>query len=319
MNTVKTKLLVICGPTASGKTGLSIDLAKRFGGEIIGADSMQIYKGMDIGAAKPSKEEMRGITHHLVDFLEPDEDFSVAAYVTLAKKHIAGIAAKGCLPIVCGGTGLYISSLVDNISFEEIKSDPQLRESLKKLADERGAEYLHKRLEDCDPELAEKLHPNNLGRVIRALEVFELTGTTMTEMQKKSRQSPSDYDLCMLGICYDDREKLYERINLRVDLMLQNGLIYEAKALFDAGFGGTAAQAIGYKELQKYFSGTESLEEAAESIKRETRRYAKRQMTWLRRDGRIKWLHADVCGGYADLLAEAEAITKKFLEDIDVK
>lgn len=311
------KLLVICGPTASGKTSLSIDLAKCLSGEIVGADSMQIYKGMDIGTAKPTETEMQGIPHHLIDFLELGEDFSVAAYVALAKKCIAEITARGRLPVVCGGTGLYISSLVDNISFDEVKSDPKLRESLKRLADENGAKYLHKRLESIDPELAGKLHPNNLGRVIRAIEVYELTGVTMSETQKRSRQNPSEYDLLILGITYNDRQKLYDRINLRVDMMLQSGLIDEANALFDAGFEGTASQAIGYKELRNYFAGKESLEEAAENIKRETRRYAKRQMTWLKRDKRIKWLQADSFGGYANLLEEAINITKKFLGDID--
>lgn len=316
---MKTKLLVICGPTASGKTGLSIDLAERFGGEVIGADSMQVYKGMDIGTAKPSTAETRGILHHLIGFLEPCEDFSVAAYVTLAKKHIAEISARGNLPVVCGGTGLYISSLVDNVSFDEIESDPALRARLKKLADEKGAGYLHKRLEACDAELALKLHPNNLGRVIRALEVYEITGMTMTELQKKSRENPPEYDLLMLGILFNDRQKLYDRINLRVDLMLENGLLNEAKLLFDAGFGGTAAQAIGYKELKKYLEGIESLEKATENIKRETRRYAKRQITWLKRDGRINWLCADGYGGYSGLLEEAQAITEKFLKNGDVK
>lgn len=305
------RLLVICGPTASGKTGLAIDLAERFGGEIIGADSMQVYKGMDIGTAKPTISEMRGIPHHLIDFLEPHEDFSVAAYVALAKKHIADITARGRLPVVCGGTGLYISSLVDNIGFDEIETDPKLREHLKQLADEQGAEALHKQLIDCDPQLAAKLHPNNLGRVIRALEVFELTGKTMTELQANSRQQPSEYDLCMLGIRYNDRQKLYDRIDRRVDLMLENGLLDEAKPLFDAGFGGTAAQAIGYKELQTYLAGGETLAEAAGSIKRETRRYAKRQLTWLRRDARIQWLNAD--DGYPAMWMQAMRITERFL------
>lgn len=313
---MKIKLLVICGPTASGKTSLSIDIAKRFNGEIIGADSMQIYKGMNIGTAKPTNAEMSGIPHHLIDFLKPDETFSVAAYVSLAKKCITEITTKRRLPIICGGTGLYISSLIDNIGFEEVESDPIFRENLKELAEKKGAVYLHKQLIDCDPELAEKLHPNNLGRVIRALEVYEITGITMTEIQKKSRERPSEYDLCMLGIGYKDREKLYERINLRVDSMLECGLIDEAEALFKAGFGGTAAQAIGYKELQRYFAGEESLEEAAENIKRETRRYAKRQMTWLRRDERVKWLYFDEIGGYDGLLEQAVNITGKFLGDI---
>lgn len=306
-------LLVVCGATASGKTQLSIDLAKRFDGEICGADSMQIYKGMAVGTAKPDINEMQGIPHHLIDFQEPDRLFSVAEYVSLAKKTIEGIHARGRLPVLTGGTGLYISSLVDNISFGGIASDSSLREELKAVYGEKGAAYMHEQLRLCDPELAEKLHPNNIGRIIRAIEVFRVTGEKMSELQKKSRQTPSEYDLCMLGICYRDREKLYERINLRVDNMLENGLVREAKAVYDAGMQGTAGQAIGYKELAGYFDGNESLDEAVQNIKQATRRYAKRQMTWLRRDERIRWLEADVFESYAAMLDKAVDIVRESL------
>ncbi len=297
----KIPLLVVTGPTASGKTQLAIDLAKHFDGEIVGADSMQIYKYMNIGTAKPTYAEMQGIPHYLIDFLEPLESFSVAQYVTLAKQTIDHIRARSKLPVLAGGTGLYISSLLNNISFEDIESDAELREELKQMAEEKGAEYLHEQLKTCDPSLAEKLHPNNLGRIIRGIEVFKITGKTMTELQEKSRETPSNYDACVLGLCYRDREKLYSRINLRVDKMFEQGLLEEAKKLLDDGLIGTASQAIGYKELARYFAGEESLIEAKESIKQETRRYAKRQMTWLRRDTRVKWLYVDEYSDYSKL------------------
>lgn len=301
-------VLVVCGPTASGKTKLAVDLAKRFGGEIIGADSMQVYKGMSIGTAKPSAEETREVPHHLIDFLEPDSAFSVAEYVRLAKQVIKDVAGRGRLPVLAGGTGLYINSLLDNISFENIEADEGLRAKLKSLAEEKGGAFLHEMLAGRDPELAEKLHPNNTGRIIRALEVCELTGVPMSEHMRRARQNPSEYDACMLGLRYSDRGALYERIDRRVDLMLEQGLIEEAKSLFDAGFTGTASQAIGYKELFGYFSGKEPLSEAVENIKRETRRYAKRQMTWFKRDGRIRWFDVDKYEGYDDLLAAAAKI-----------
>lgn len=305
------KLLVVCGPTASGKTRLAIDLAERLDGEIVGADSMQIYKGMTIGTAKPTITEMRGIPHHLVDFLDPGESFSVADYVRLAKDAVAGIRARGHLPVLCGGTGLYISSLIDNIGFEDLKAPDSLRNELKTLAEEKGGEYMLERLSACDPELAAKLHPNDLGRIIRALEVYDLTGTPMSELQRRSRMNPPEYDLCMLGLGFQNRETLYERVNMRVDSMLRQGLAEEAEALLRAGHMKTASQAIGYKELTDYFAGGESLEEAAENIKRETRRLAKRQMTWFRRDSRIHWLYADEYDDYDGLLAAALAVTGK--------
>lgn len=310
----KIKLLTVCGPTASGKTRLAVDLAEILGGEIVGADSMQIYKGMSIGTAKPSPEEMRGVPHHLIDFLEPDKSFSVADYVRIAREIISDIHSRGRLPVVTGGTGLYISSLIDGINFEETASDEKLRAELHTVATEKGGEYLLEELRRCDPELAAKLHPNNTGRVIRALEVFRLTGQTMTEHQVRSRQTQSDYEPIMFGLCFENREKLYERINLRVEAMLEQGILEEAKKLFNEGLSGTAVQAIGYKEFFKYFTGEESIAEAVENLKRETRRYAKRQLTWLKRDKRIQWLFVDKYTGYEDMLDEAVKIVRIFFK-----
>ena len=302
-------MVIVLGPTATGKTEIAVYLAKAFQGEVIGADSMQIYKHMDIATAKPNEEEMGGVPYHLIDFLDFGESFSVAQYVALAKKTIAGVCERGKLPVLCGGTGLYISSLADNISFEEHTGQSEIRNKLKSVLEEKGALYLHGELSKCDPILAGKLHPNNTGRVLRALEVFESTGVPMSEHQKKARQNPPEYDLCMIGLCYHDRQKLYDRIDERVDKMMKQGLLLEAKALLDSGqMGGTARQAIGYKELERFFSGRETKSAAIEAIKRETRRYAKRQMTWFRRDKRINWIAVDAC----DAKREAFLILQEF-------
>jgi tRNA dimethylallyltransferase len=291
-----TPLLVICGPTASGKTGLAVSLATALGGEVIGADSMQIYKGYDIATAKPTEAEKRGIPHHLIDFLDPCECFSAADYVRLAKPVIRDIASRGRLPVLCGGTGLYISSLVDNIAFETIQTgDGRIREELKQLAREKGPEHLFERLREVDPASAEKLHPNNLGRVIRALEVYMATGERMSVLRERARQTP-EYNARMLGITYRSRESLYERINARIDDMLARGLLEEARAALLNGpqnSNTTVSQAIGYKEFGLYFEGAQSLPDAVERLKRSTRRYAKRQLTWFRRDERVFWLYRD--------------------------
>lgn len=287
----KTPLLAIVGPTASGKTGLAIALAKRLDGEIVSADSMQIYRGMDIGTAKPTETEMDGTPHHMLNILNPGERFSVARYVELAKECVAAIIGRGRLPILCGGTGLYIDSLTRNIQFAQIPDNFPLREQLAALAREKGNDHVWEMLQACDPVLADKLHPNNLGRVIRGIEVYRTTGTALSEWQRRSRLAPPEYDLCMLGLHWS-RRILYQRINRRVEQMLDQGLLQEAQRLYDEGLSPTAAQAIGYKELFPYFSGEISIETAVENIQRETRRYAKRQMTWLRRDARIHWLTA---------------------------
>lgn len=305
----KIPLLVVGGPTASGKTRLAVDLAKHLCGEIVCADSMQVYRGMDIGTASPTEEEKQGVTHHLFDILEPDENFSVALYLELAKKTIADIHGRGKLPVLCGGTGLYISSLIDGIRFDDaIPEMPGRREELRKLARQEGPEAVWKLLDGADPMLAGKLHPNNLGRVIRAIEVYEASGIPMSEWQEKSRQGESLYAVCFLALRYQEREKLYARIDKRVDLMLEQGLLEETETLLAKGYAGTAMQAIGYKELAGYLHGAQTLEEAAEHLKRQTRRYAKRQLTWLRRDERIHWLEPDTFESYEALLDKALAV-----------
>lgn len=289
----KIPLVVVAGPTASGKTAAGVALAKALNGEVISADSMQIYRELTIGTAKPTPDEMEGITHHLIDFVDPKEEFSVADYVTLARQKIEEISQRGKLPIVVGGTGLYISSLVDNISFTQSQSDPALREQLHRFAEENGAQALWERLQQVDPEAAQKIHPNNVGRVVRALEVYSTTGMTITKQQELSRQNPSPYSLCMMALGFHDRQKLYDRINLRVTKMLEEGLEEEAKELFQKGYGKTSFQAIGYKEMAAFFAGEETLEEACEHIRQESRRYAKRQLTWFRRDERYHWFMAE--------------------------
>lgn len=282
----KQLIIVICGPTASGKTALSVRLAKEFDGEIISADSMQIYKGMDIATAKPSLAEREGIPHYLMDFLDPREGFSVADYVKLSHEIIGDIAARGKLPFVVGGTGLYISSLTENIDFFDTESDYRYREQLRSLAAEKGNEYLLEMLKDIDAKTAERLHPNNQNRIIRALEVYKTTGKTMSQLQAESRLKPTPYDTVSIALDYD-RELLYERINKRVDNMVEAGLVEEAREFFTHNDYPTAAQAIGYKELFPYFKGEKPLDECIGHLKQETRRYAKRQMTWFRRDKSI--------------------------------
>lgn len=305
-------IVVVCGATASGKTRLSIDLAKRFNGEIVSADSMQIYKKLDIASAKPTEEEKDGIPHHLMDFLEPTEAFSVADYVPMAREIIADIHKRGKLPIICGGTGLYINSLVDNIEFDDTGSDPEFREEMKRLAAEHGNAYVLEKLREVDPECAEKLHENNLSRVIRALEVHHISGKTMSEVQAQSRLNPSPYEPCMLMIDYEDREELYERIDKRVDIMLENGLLEEAHEFFSHDDYITSAQAIGYKELKPYFDGEAELSECVEKLKRETRHYAKRQLTWFKKDVRINRIFSSKSTNYEKILEIAEKIVKKY-------
>ena len=301
----KQPLLAVVGPTASGKTSLSIHLARLLDGEIISADSMQMYRGMDIGTAKPTREEMAGIPHHLIDILEVDETFSVADYAARVRPLIREIGGRGRLPILVGGTGLYVSAITDHIQFSPMPSDPALREELRKKAAEEGNGAVFALLRECDPETAATLHENNLGRVIRAIEVYRLTGVTMAEQVRRSRQVPPPYRACILGLTFRDRQKLYHRINLRVDKMLEAGLVEEARRVLERGPSHTAAQAIGYKELRGYLEGRESLEEAAGRLKQESRNYAKRQLTWFRRNPAIQWLEVDSLGSEDALLAAA--------------
>ena len=289
----KIKLAVILGPTASGKTALGIEMAKRFGGEVVSADSMQIYEGMDISTAKPTHEEMDGIPHHLIGFLPRDRAFSVAEYVELAGKTVRDIHDRGKLPIIVGGTGLYIDSLVENIKFPDITSDEKVRERISNDIETLGVDAVFERLKECDPETAAELHPNNKVRVIRALEVFELTGRKLSDLKAESRLQPSPYDAVMIGLNCRDRQKLYDRINKRVDIMVENGLEAESRAVFENSQMKTAANAIGYKELIPYFKNEADFSECIDKIKQETRRYAKRQLTWFGKNAKIQWLMLD--------------------------
>ncbi len=289
----KIPLVVVAGPTASGKTEAAIRICQWFDGEVVSADSMQIYKYLSVGTAKPDEAEKEGIPHHLMDFLEPSQPFSVAEYVQLAKEVIADIHGRGKLPVIVGGTGLYIDSLVYNIQFGESDSDPALREQLQKIAAEQGNDALWAILKEKDPEAAETIHPNNVGRVVRAIEMIETTGKTKTQQLEESRREPSPYEVLYLAINYKDRETLYDRINRRVHIMLDNGLEEEARWLLDHGYAPTAAQAIGYKEMFGYLKGEEGLDMAIEKIQQGSRRYAKRQLTWFRRNQDVCWLYPD--------------------------
>jgi len=279
--------MVVAGPTASGKTGLAVRLAKQYNGEVISADSIQIYKELNIASAKPTVEEMQGVPHHMLDFVSPFDSFSVADYVKMAREIIDDITSRGRLPIIAGGTGLYISSLVDHIEFADAAPDVTVRERLFEAVKTQGTEALYDRLKSVDPEAAKNIHPNNTKRLVRALEIYETTGMTLTEQNEKSRQNPSPYDAFMLLLC-PPRELLYERINKRVDAMVEEGLFTEAKELRERGLTceHQSMQGIGYKEVFAYLDGTMSREDCITSIKTATRHYAKRQLTWFRRDAR---------------------------------
>ncbi len=283
----KTKIICVVGATASGKTDLAVKLAKAVDGEIVSADSMQVYKNMPIATAVATKEEQDGVPHHLVEFLDTDQTFSVADFVERAKVLIDEITARGRVPIVAGGTGLFVDSLVKNISFSQVGSNAEIRNELA----EKSNEELFEKLLALDPKSAEDIHPNNRKRVIRALELC-MSGTSKTEQNENSMLIDSPYDALYIGIGYQDRQKLYDRINKRVDLMLDAGLENEARQMLGKQ-GLTARQAIGHKELQPYIDGNITLDEAVEGLKRETRRYAKRQLTWFRRNENINWLYAD--------------------------
>ena len=300
-------VLAVVGPTASGKTALAVELALLFGGEVISADSMQIYRGLPIGTAQPSEEEKKGVPHHLLAFLDWQEPFSVADYVQRAGACIREIHARGKLPVLAGGTGLYLSSLLHHVSFEGEPRDPKLRDALERRAAEEGTEPLLRELALRDPETASRLSLRDGKRIVRALELTTLTGKTMQQLRDESRKEPSPYKACWIGLTYEDRSLLYDRINRRVDLMVQQGLLKEAQALFAFEGAATVKQAIGFKELFPWLKGDCSLEEALEMLRRETRRYAKRQLTWFRREKEIHWLSRDKMEEQA-LLQEAARI-----------
>lgn len=302
----KTKIICIVGPTASGKTALSVELAKAVDGEIISADSMQVYKDMPIATAVASKEEKQGIPHHLTEFLDADTAYSVADFVKDAAEKIKDITSRGRVPIVVGGTGLFVDSLANGVTFGEVGVMQEIRDRLQKLDNE----MLYNRLKTLDPQAAEEIHPNNRKRVIRALELC-LAGTTKTRQNKESLTALSPYEALYIGVSYVNRQKLYDRINKRVDLMLENGLETEARNMLSK-VGVTSKQAIGYKELLPYINGEISYEEAVENLKRATRRYAKRQLTWFRRNDEINWLYADEMTN-DELINEAVSMSRKFL------
>lgn len=290
----KIPLIVVAGPTASGKTSLAIDIAKTLDGEIVCADSMQIYKYMDIGTAKATRDEQAQCPHHLMDIVEPDCEFSVADYTELAHKTISDIVSRGKTPIMCGGTGLYIDSVVNDVEFGEFENDYTLRRELEELAKKEGSQRLIDMLSEFDPLSAKKLHPNNLKRIIRAIEFYKVSGIPISEHQHMTKLKESRYNAVEFII---DRERyeLYDRINRRVDIMMDEGLTDEVKTLIDRGYSPelNSMQGIGYKELIAYFNGKSTLDEAVDAIKQNSRRYAKRQLTWFRRNENIHWLSPD--------------------------
>lgn len=315
MSENKIPMICIVGPTASGKTALSIELAKLFNGEIVSADSMQIYKGMDIATAKPTVDEMDGVVHHLIDFLEVDQSFSVAQYCELAKATILDIYNRGKIPVLAGGTGLYVDSLIDNITFVDSDSDEDLRSELQKEYEFYGVEHLLNQLREIDPDSAQKLEETrNPKRIIRAIEVYKTTGITMSEHNANSRLNDSPYNVVKIGLTATDRQFLYDRINKRVDIMVENGLVEEAREFIDVKHSSTSAMAIGHKELVPYFNGDADLESCLKNLKMQTRRYAKRQLTWFRRDEKINWFNIDVLTK-EELLNNAVELIKKVLFD----
>ena len=290
----KPLVAAVVGATASGKTALGVEIAKKYNGEVISADSMQIYEGLDIATAKPTADEMQGIPHHLISVLPPEQACSVADYVEMARGKISEILAKNKLPVIVGGTGLYVDSLLDNIQFPDIPADDALRERLHAEAAAEGNAVMLERLRACDPETAARLHENNLRRIIRALEVYMLTGIPLSEHARRSREIPPPWEVLRIGIGFADREKQYARIRARVDQMLGLGLADEVRAEFDSGRRrATAAMAIGYKELLPWLRGEEPLAEGVLRVKQETCRYAKRQGTWFRRNLQTQWLMRD--------------------------
>ncbi len=289
----KSKVIVICGPTASGKTALSIELAKKINGEIVSSDSMQIYKDMDIGTAKPTVEEMQGIKHYLIGYVSPEERYSVADYKKDAKKVIKEILGKGKMPIIVGGTGLYIDSLIYEIEYQDIKFDEKYRKELEQEAEEKGLEELYKRAKQIDEKAIEKISPTDKKRILRVLEIYHATGKTKTEQEMESRKKEVEFDYQVYALNWD-REKLYDRINKRVDIMIEQGLIQEVEQILKKyDKFPTAMQGLGYKEVVDYLNGKYTKEEMIEKIKMETRRYAKRQLTWFRKNKQTKWLNAE--------------------------
>ena len=289
----KNKVIVICGPTASGKTALSIELAKQIHGEIVSCDSMQIYQDMNIGTAKPTPEEMQGIKHYLIGYVSPEQRYSVADYKADAKKAIKEIIEKGKMPIVVGGTGLYLDSLIYEIEYQDIQLDEEYRKKLEEEVEEKGLEALYERAKQIDAIAIEKISPNDKKRILRILEIYHATGKTKTEQEIESRKKEVEYDYKVYALDWD-RQTLYDRINKRVDMMIEQGLIEEVKQILDKyDTFPTAMQGLGYKEVVDYLKGDLTKEEMIEKIKMESRRYAKRQLTWFRKNKQTIWLNAE--------------------------
>jgi len=305
-------LIIITGPTAVGKTALSVRLAKAIGGEIISADSMQVYRHMDIGSAKIKKEEMDGVPHYLIDVLDPEEEFNVTVFQKMAKEAVEEIYSHSHIPIVAGGTGFYIQALLYDIDFTENGEDTSIRMELEKLGQERGAEYLHNLLWDIDPDSAEEIHENNMKRVIRAIEYYRQTGERISEHNKREREKKSPYDF-LYYVVNTDRARLYERIDRRVDLMLEQGLVEEVMHLKDMGLTRdmVSMQGLGYKEILDYLQGICTLEEAVYVLKRDTRHFAKRQITWFKRERDVRWLNLP------DYNNDLDQVQLKMLQDIN--
>ena len=312
---MKQKVIAVIGPTASGKTALSVEIAKRFGGEIISADSMQIYKYMDIATAKPTEDEKQGIPHHLMDFVEPSESFSVARFCELAAKAINDIADREKLPVIAGGTGLYVDSLLNGMQFEDQQINQVLRTSLSMELQEKGIDHMLDVIRAFDPASAERLSvERNPKRIIRCIEVYRLTGTTQTELNELQQRYDAPYDTLKIGLSALDREYLYDRIDRRVDLMMENGLLEEARRFYDGEFGSTASAAIGYKELLPYLKGEQELEICVGNLKRATRRYAKRQQTWFKRDPAVHWFNIDELS-LEDIKSKAEELIRQHISE----
>lgn len=299
----KKDLIILTGPTAVGKTKLSIELAKRIGGEIISADSMQVYKHMDIGSAKIMPEEMDGVVHHLIDVLEPTEEFDVFRFQQMAKAKMQEIYGRGHIPVIVGGTGFYIQAVLYDIDFSQSQEDGALRSELEELAQTKGAHVLHEMLREVDPEAADEIHENNIKRVIRAIEYYRQTGAKISEHNKEQREKESPYNFCYF-VLNDDRALLYERIDKRVDMMLEAGLVDEVQRLLDMGCRreSTAMQGLGYKEIIDCLQGKTDLERAVYLIKRDTRHFAKRQITWFKREADVVWVPRNEIGPSDDAL-----------------
>lgn len=294
------KVVVVCGPTASGKTSLAVSLAKRLDAEIVSADSMQIYKEMNIGTAKPDDVEKDGIVHHMMDIVSVCDEYNVSLYKQNATRCIEDIISRGKNVIIAGGTGLYIDSLINNVDFFEFENDFSYRDELTSLANEHGGEILVDMLLKVDPDSASRLHKNDIKRLVRALEVYKVTGKTLTELHILSKQK-RQYDPVFVGLNYTDRQKLYDRINLRVDIMMENGFLDEARELLSLPLSSTAKAAIGYSDLFLYMDGAFSLDTALENIKQKSRNYAKRQLSWFNRNPEIKWFYPDTYNGSEEL------------------